>query len=464
MFTNRRNLGLAVTEQGITAVEVGISGGRRTVLHAAVLPFSKGAGLGEPERLGKDLKQVLRQNGFSAPRCVIGLASNWIAAREKPLPATNADSLRGALSIAAEREFASGPHELVLDYLRSTSEKGISAILVAAPRRVVGQLSAMAKAAGLSATAVTSSATVLATATRGPVGPGGRLVLCLLPRAVEMTAQSPNGVRMIRHLPVGLDGGHVQVDSLSSELRRILAGQADHSRELLIWDSLGLDRASLESVGDDLGLPLRLCELASDLDVADSSSGPMSGRFAQAAALACCAGQAPAIDFLHSRLAPPRRAALGRWALWAAAACLVVVAAGLFLVLDWRADLRKVTDIQNQLADLKGPTQQARELVDDTSFAGTWYDRRPGFLDCLREITQAFPQEGTIWATSLAVREDMQVRLTGKAVSEAAGYQLFDRLKASPRLANITPLFVSRPGGTSREVSFSVSLSFRGVD
>ena len=258
----------------------------------------------------------------------------------------------------------------------------------------------------------------------------------------------------------------VQVDGLSSELRRILslapAEQDDRARELLIWDSLGLDRSLLESVGHGLGLPLRVCEPGSDLEVTDSSSTPTSSKFAQAAALACCAGRSPAVDFLHSRLAPRRKPRLGRRTLWGAAASAVLLAAGLFLLLDWHTSRQKVTALQKQLAGLRDGTEEAKDLVENTTFARAWYDRRPRFLDCVREITQAFPQEGRIWATSLMVREDMQVLLTGKAVNEGAVLEVLDRLNANPRLSNVKQLFIRQVGGTSREWSFAISLSLRG--
>ena len=567
MRDRRKMLGLAVTEQGITAVELGTSGGRQTVLHAARLTFSNESGsLEEPEKLGRELRQVLRRNGFSASRCVMGLAASWIAAREKVLPAADAGSLRGILAIAAEREFASDPQDLLFDYAQAQSGNGVSALLVAAPRRITERLLALAKAAGLSVTAITSSGLALATAMKGAVPPAGRVVLCLLPRGVELIAQSINGLRWIRHLPVcwddpdsstpipmcvGIgvsavkDGGTGSTTQGTGEtpvlqkVRRVLAlAPADQApeedskrdsstptyvgvsavpqaatggtpvlpqaRELLVWDLVGLDSALLGSLGEGLGSPVRLCKLESDLGIADVGSTPTyvgvsavphgatggtpvlppeSGKSAQAAALVCCPARSLPIDFLHSRLAPLRSARLGRWAVWAIVATVVLLAAGLGVFLDWRANQRELAALQQQLDDLKITTREAKSLVDDVALAQAWYDHRPRLLDGLREITQAFPEEGRIWATSVVLREDMQgspnarapkadtpalgtpypvggpqLLLSGKSVSESAALEVLDRLKANPRLTQIKPLYIRRSGGASREVSFAVSL------
>ena len=205
MLSSRKTMGLAVSEQGISAAQIVLSAERRAVLRTAALSFSNELNLDEPQKLGKELRNVLHRGGLTASRCVIGLAAARIAAKEKVLPATDTDSLRGILSIASEQEFASGPQELSFDYFVWPSEKGIAALLAAAPRRLIEQLALMAKAAGLSVAAVTSSALATAQATTPTEGAPGRLILCLQPGGVEVIVQSAQRVRLIRHLSARLD-------------------------------------------------------------------------------------------------------------------------------------------------------------------------------------------------------------------------------------------------------------------
>ncbi|MGA2266448.1 MAG: hypothetical protein ABSH10_08480 [Phycisphaerae bacterium] len=466
MRRRRKSLGLAVTEQGITAVEVGWNGPAGTILHAAALDFSDELNLSLPDALGRELKAVLRRSGFQASRCVIGLAASWIVAREKVVPATDADALRGALSIAAELEFASSPSDLSFDYVALPAGQGTAAMLVAAPRRVVGQLTSMARSAGLSVEAITVSAAAMATGQEA--SPAGRLILCLLPRGVEAVVQSGGGIRLIRHLSVRLDAPGAPFDALVGELRRLLAlapgGQESGLiQQVLMWDSIERDASFWDSLKTSLGLPWKLGQLASDLGVAVAPSVPIKNLWAQAAALACCAGRG-GIDFLHSRLAPPARSGW-KWRVGAAvAACAVLLGVGVYFFLDWHAKQQEVQTLKTQLSQHKDAIAQAKTLTDDVTFARTWYDHRPAVLDCLREITGAFPQEGKIWATSLVIRQDMQALLTGKAVNEAAALEVFDHLKSDPRLVRVKPLFIRQTGGTSRDVSFAVNLSLRGAD
>ena len=103
---------------------------------------------------------------------------------------------------------------------------------------------------------------------------------------------------------------------------------------------------------------------------------------------------------------------------------------------------------------------EARDVVAKVTFARPWYDRRASYLDCMKELTLAFPEEGVIWTTSLATQEDMAVVFSGKAVSESAVLDVLDRLKANPRLSDVKPLYLRQAGRTGREIAFAMSFTF----
>ena len=478
MLTPRRILGLAVTERSITAAEVGVVRGRRTVLRAAEFPMAPGEAAPDPAQLGKALRQFLRQHRFSASRCVIGLGARWLVAKEKSLPPTAPDMLAGVLAIATEREFASDPKDLAFDYCNPVaSAQGQSVFLVAAPRRNVDHVVAAAQAAGLKVAAVTSTTMALASATGGPPSPR-RLVLYLSPTAAELSLQSDGGFRLLRRLPVSpppevatgsapLNGW---IENLAGELGRVvtlLPGEKTPPQDLdlLIWNASGLPAEAMGALGTRVPLRTRLCALPSDMEIADGPAPP-AGELAAAAALALAGLNRPmlTVDFLHSRLNPRKKLALRKKAVWAAALAAVVLVAGVALALDWRSEVRDVQDLKDQLDGMKDALAAARDVVDKAALAQGWYDRRPKHLDCLRELTLAFPAEGRIWATSLAIGEDMRILVSGKASDERAVLEVLDRLKGSPGFSDVKPLYIREVGGGVREVSFAISLSFIGAE
>jgi hypothetical protein len=477
MLTSRKTLGLAVTRQAITAVEVITSRGRHRLVHAAELPLTQETGLQDPVKLGGAIKELLRANRFSASRCVIGLEAAYLSAKDKRLPAAASGSIEDILRIAAERDFASDGQDLIIDYAPSPNAEGTGALLVAAPRRVVDQVLAAAGAAGLTVAAVTSSALALAQATV-PSGPQSTcLVLSLSPGGAELVVQFNGSPHLVRRLSASMgvtsesdsDSAKRFLGELEAELHRMLAANMAETQpgqmELLVWNAAGLDGTAMRTIGEHLRMRTRICNFPADLDGLDGAPPHANEILSSAAALAIAnvCGKPMPLDFLHSRLVPRKQRRIGRLAFWITAAAVVVIGAVISLLLDWRSDQREIADLKDRLGGLSASVQQARELTNMASFARGWYDRRPKFLNCLREVTLAFPEEGRIWTTSLVVREDMRMVLSGRSIGEETVLNLLDSLKSDPKLAEVKPLYIRKVGANSQEVSFAISFSYPGA-
>jgi len=476
MLGKRKMLGLAVTSRSITAVEVVAANGGGRTSRAAEFVFPDGAGLQEPVPLGKALRQFLRRKGFSASRCVIGMEANWLTARAKELPAGAGESVPEILSLMVEREFASDRKELVFDYALGTETGGErSALLVAAPQRVLDQLAAVAQAAGLTVARVTASTMALAGSTNGSAAEY-RLVLHLFGGGAELALHSDGALRMMRRLPVSVPAGAAAgeapangwLSDLTDQLRRVVAllpggeSQAEAARELLVWDEAGLDPEACQALSEQLALPIRLCKGPDGLEPAGVRSPSPGAQFSAAAAMALDAlrGRPPAVDLLHSRLAPRKMLAVGRKVVWAAAIVATLIVAGTVLALDWRRDSLDASLMASKLRDMAGDLAEAKATITKVTFARPWYNQRPTYLDCMRELAVAFPEEGLIWTTSLGIQEDMQVVFSGKAVSESAVLDVLDRLKANPKLAGVQLLYTRDADRSGREVAFSMSFTF----
>lgn len=462
-FNARKFLGLAISDRGITAVEVAVSAQRRTIVHLAELHFTDDVNLEHPARAGDELRQALRKNGISTSRCVVGVAACWLASKDKQLPAVDAQTLRSAIQIATEREFASGAQDLVFDFTQRAAGEGIVSLIVALQRRIFDQIAAMTTQAGLTVTSVTPSALMAATATKPTGAAGEKLVLCLGPGGAELAVLSGDSVRMLRHLPGQLSPKAESLDGVVGQLRMILSmipsADADQARELIVWDSIGLEHYALEGIGKRLGASVRCCSLHKDVSGTDCGPRPIENRFAQAAALA--SGQPLAIDFANSRLAPARKPRVSKRTMWIsgiAAAVLITVAA---LVGDLRSNQSDLDALKKELAAGKDATVQAREMVEDVNFARGWYDRRPPFLECLAEIARAFPDQG-IWATNVTIKEDMQVTVTGTARDEGPVLDLFNRLNSNRSLSDVKPSYIRQVGGASKDVTFAISFTLHG--
>lgn len=485
MLGRHKMLGLAVTRGAATASEVVVTKGHAQTVRAAEFVFPEGVSLDEPERLGKALREFLLKGGFTASRCVVGMEAAWLTAREKTLPPGSADSVAGILSVAVEREFASERKDLVFDYTAGAGADGRPvALLVAAPRRHVDGLVAMARGAGLTVAGVTSSTLVLPAPSDGSPPAGGspppeQLVLHAFRGGVEMAVRSGGQPLTLGRLSVsppewawaGTESAAGWFEELSGELRRVVYARpgspdAGPARELLVWNEAGLDPRAWDTLAAGLGMPVRLCGGANGRSPASAGAARTAGQQGAATALAMVGLRSTAlpVDFLHSRLAPRRRLTAGRKAAWAAGAVGVVVLVGALLVLDVYQTERDVADLEARTAENAPSVDEARQIVAKAAFAQAWYRKQPRLLECLRELTLAFPVEGRIWATNVSVQEDLRGVVSGKAATESLVLDVLDRLKANPRFAEVKPLYLREAGSGGREVAFAMSFHFSGAN
>jgi len=479
MLIRRRMLGLAMTQRSATAVEVALAKGGARVLHAAEFVFPDQVGVDEPDRLGPALKAFLHEEGFSTSRCVIGVEAARLTAREKRLPPGSADSLAQILGIAVGQDFASDRKELVFDYADGTGDDGTPAVLlVAAPRRHLDQLVAMAEAAGLTVSAITSSTMALADSANGLLS-AERLVLHVFRGGAELAARSEGGPLMVWRLsaspPADPDADPsacgAWLDELAHELRRVAymrLGEAagGQGRELLVWDEIETDPKRWDALAHRLDMAVRRCASDDWRNLPDGRSPTRGGQYSAAAAMALAPlkGRTFPVDFLHSRLAPPRQLALRRKVAWGVGVGAAILLAGGLFVFDLIRDEREVIDLEARLAEHAPSLAEAKDVVTKAAFARAWFRRRPQRLDCLRELTLAFPAEGGIWTTSLSMQEDMRGVVAGKATRESLVLDILDRLKANPQFCDVKPLYLRDAGRGGREVAFAMSFRFVGSD
>lgn len=487
----RKVLGLAMEERTVLAAEVRMSGHRAALGCTAEFPFPDGLSLDDPQRLGRALAEFLRRQGFSARSAVIGVPARWLLSKEKDFPPAGSSALAGMVHLEAERSFATDLDQLMIDYANgSPPGREARVLLVAIARQKADQLLAMSQEAGLRATALVPTSMVLCSSLR--LLSSQSLMLSLRPNHVELIVRSgalaPRPwcahCRAIKHLPVTLPV-HAEAAAkapsalaawelaLAGELRRAVpmrprseesVAESGEPETLVIWNGANVDSNALKRLGAELSMQTELSDGPPELSTALSSSveAPSRRGFASAAALALTGARAEAfsVDFLHSRLAGHRKPLYAKRIAWAAAIAATALAIAVLLYADWRNDERKLADLQERLDGMKSDIDSARRVVDQVAFAGGWYDQRPKFLDCLRELTLTFPAEGRIWVTSLAMREDMHMVVSGKSADKQTVLDTLDRIRASPAFTDVAPLYIRDTTGPTREVAFSLTLRY----
>ena len=495
---HKKVLGLSLGERSVLVAEV-VAGGandRPDVRQLAEFAYPANASLDRPEELGRALLAFLREKRVSAGDAVVGLPAKWTVASPKELtgPAASADAATKAsiLRLQAEAEFSTELKDLVFDYVEAgrAGADSQAVLLMATPRRYVDAAVAMCRAAKLDAIGVTASAVALGAATsRAIPAATDAVVMSVGASGAELTAQHGSSPSAIRHLRSPASSQPL----FGSELRRAVstlprsARDGNSRRELIVWDNSGLDRETLES---HAGMIVRHVDLpALGVNTAGMSQNGAGRAYGPAVALALGAvtGEGLAIDFLHSRLAPPKQARVPRWAYLAAAAVVVVVACGAWLYSDLVKQEAEVATARAKLDGMKNELATATAFVDRVSFAQAWHAGDPRYLGCVRDLTNAIPDDGQTYVTSLVVREAVRGAdgkpvaqqptgasltpkkgevhvlaglLYGKTSDQQRAQIVLDQVKRNPAFTAVK-FGGTQDAGRGREVSFSISFDYR---
>jgi Tfp pilus assembly PilM family ATPase len=498
-------LGIAIGERSITVAEVaprhGVSSAApgvpawevRRAAEFVPPPATEGATDEQTSAAtGAALAKFLRDNGFGggAGRAVVGVPARWLVAREREIPPTTPEQASEILRLQAERMFSAELGELTVDYAGQADPNNARGVLVVAmPNKQLRRVVSIVEAAGKQVTAVMPSTLALADAVAvaavGANGDHDGIVLSLSGDAVELSAHRGGSPKVLRHLPVrgpDLASNNGTRESamtmLAGEIRRTVAmmprgvagpGVAQSSEGLHVLDGIGLDARDAATLAQQAGVDLRGGTGAATLSALGvaSSAGGAEARFAPALALALSGAlhRPGAVDFLHPRLAEPKKSRFGRreaWAVFIALACLLALGA---LYYDVKHTESQIAEIRADLQTKAPLLAEAEETAAHVGTARGWFaEGRPPVLECLRDITSMFPDGGeAIYFTKLTLPESRQGRATGKAPDRDLVYDLIDRMNASKLFTNVKGDYTLAAGAQSKEVAFSISFTYVGT-
>lgn len=478
-------LGLALGDREALAAEVFAAGDRAQAKVLAEFKYPAGVSLDNPAELGKALREFLKAQRIGTRQVIIGVPLKWATVKAKELPPLEPAMAADVLRLGAERDFAIEPQQLAVDFAgQSNASAPRTVLLVAARRPNVEAAQTIAKAAGLSVEAVTLSALALSAEASRAAGRDA-IALHLVPGAAELVVQrggQPLALRQIR------TGESAPAAAITGEVRRTLSmlphsDAAPGERLLMVWDGIGLN-GSGEALGQGLGGLSVRDETLARLGIESPLPRTEASRFAAAAALALVGLRAerPAIDFIHSRLAPPPPSRGYRPYVWGGAVVAALIAAIVILYLDL-ADKQAIVDAKTkEIATQADKVKAAKSSIAKIGFAEGWFRREPRFLAVLRELTLVFSDDGQAWATNLVIKDEPvpvppgtpaaanlvpknEVRgtLTGRAVDQKAALTVVERMtKASKVFKDVKMLDYRAAGRDSKEFSFTVSFAFVG--
>lgn len=441
-------LGIAVGDKSMLIAEAAIVDGAARIVRASEFRYGAGQTLAQPDALGRELAQHLGREGFGARAAFFGLAARWILSKPRELPPVDPTLVADLLRMSVESEFSAELKDLAFDYAGESSAASASQVLLlATPQKHLEQIDAIAAGAKLEVKGVAPTIAVLA-ARLGARQPDA-VALSVSSCGVEMAGCRGKSVAMLRHIAAA--GPLTQ--AMAGEVRRTMMTLPQAAGGLLVFDE-SASGASAQILGA-AGKPASAADLGRVEPAANNATAP-----AAALALAAAEQRTPVVNFARSKLAVVKKRAVQRQTALAIAAVLAVILLGIFAYVDLQHQERDLADLKSKLADTAQTRKSAQGEVDMIRYAQGWHASQPRYLDCLKDLTLAIPEEANMYVTSFDLHESMKGAVNGKAPADKSVLSLVERLKSSRRFTEVKLAMDTKDARSGREVSFAINFRY----
>ena len=220
-------LGIAIDGNRLEAVVVRRSGGSLQVRQTVSAAMALAPLTGDPELVGREIRNHLDSAGMRENRCVVCLPLTWVLTLQTKLPEISEADLDSYLQIEAERGFPSGHESLFITRSLFKTPSGEQyATLLAVPRNHLDMLERVLRAAKLKPLAFAMGIS----ATQSPSQqPAQRvLTLALSNHGLELQVTGGGGIIALRSLDAAVESEgarrNVSADLVAREIR-ITLGQ-----------------------------------------------------------------------------------------------------------------------------------------------------------------------------------------------------------------------------------------------
>jgi hypothetical protein len=401
----------------------------------------------DPQLVGQEIRNRLDEAGVHESRCAVGVPLNWALTLPIKLPEIPEEDVSSFLSIQSERGFPYSPEDLRTATSRCRSEKdGQYATLVAIPRDYLTRLEQVLVAARLKPV----SFSLLVTALQVPTATESEGILALVvgENRVDVQITCGGGVIALRSLEgaIEMENGQRQIDTdlLTREIRLTLGQLPPGFREAVTkirvfgrteWMQPLADE--IAAIAKRMGLPVELRTVAQIDGVGALASVPEGVPPALVMALRSLEGNPSAFEFLPPKISQLMELSArfsSRRVLWssATAGSVVVLLLLAFMIQYLRLSIleSRWRAIEPQVSEVDGMQQNIRKFRP-------WFDNSSRTLTILKNLTQAFPEDGVVSVKTLEIKDLSEVSCSGVADDNQALLKLLDRLRAANHVQDV---------------------------
>ena len=461
-------LGLVLDGAKLDGVVLRRANGALQKLQSFSAPLTLDLLTAAPELAGREIRNQLDAAGVRERDCVVGVPLKWILTAQTELPSLPEADATSLLQLEAEKNFHANTSELQMADSRSALADGKKFVLLAgipgAHIRALEQVLAAAKLKPV------SLATGLAALQPAGGANAGTLALLIGETSVGLQVTAGGGVVALRALEgmVENEGGRrtLHADGVAREARVTLGQLPVLLQEQVKQIRIFGPRELAQQLADELELRFEPMGLKVEIAGAYAPNEfgftlPPEASLSPAFSLAArvLAEQRPAFEFL-----PPKPTLIeqfftkyssGRWrTAGAVGAGVGVIVLGLFLFQQIQ-----LWHLGSQWKHMEAQVTELHKIEGQISQYQSWYAANYRSLAILRELSLAFPQEGTVTAKLISIRDDGTVSCSGSAQDNASLLPVLDSLS---KLPGVTKVHYEQGRGSKPPIQFVFSFNFNG--
>ncbi|HEY5344710.1 MAG TPA: hypothetical protein VIK62_00015 [Verrucomicrobiae bacterium] len=440
-------LGLALDGSKLDGVVLKRTNGALAVLQKFSVTLALDPLTAAPELVGREIRNQLDAAGVRERDCVVGVPVKWILTAQTELPPLPEADAKSLLQMEAERGFHSDVATLQISDSRSPLADGKKNVLLAGiPNTHLAALEKILAAAKLKP--VSFSPGISALQFPGDEKSGGALALVIGESNVALQITAGGGVVALRSLEGAVqdEAGRraLHADVVARETRITLGqlpgGLRDTVKNIRIFGARELAQPladELELRFEPMGIRVELVsayapyEFGLTLPVETS----LSAAFSLAARF--LAEQKPAFEFLPpkpnfieqfvSKYSSGRLRTTG-----AVAAGIAVIFLGVFLFQQfqlWR--------LRSQWSHIAVKVGELSAIQNNIRQYRSWYGGTFPNLAILRQLSVSFPEDGSVTAKNIEVRDGNTVTCSGTARDYASLLAMQARLRAADGVTDV---------------------------
>jgi hypothetical protein len=442
-------LGLAFDGNRLEGVAVRRLNGSLQIQQTVSAPLALAPLTGDPELVGRELRNHLDQAGIRERRCAFCIPLNWVLTLQTQVPDLPEGDVASFLQLEAERGFHAGPENLFIAESRAKlSPGGQFATLIAIPRTHLTRLEAVFKAAQLKPVAYSLGVTSLAGAV--PDSSNAALTIGLGPAGADLLVAAGGGIVTLRSLEGAVEGEGAQrridADHVAREIR-ITLGQlppavAEKLRAVRVCGRGELARQFISDLSprlESMGLKLELMERSSNAEF----DKPLPPEMAHSPALAFAADRLrrlqPGPELLPPKVSPWRqflsnsKLTSGKLA-WVGTGvgAVALIVAGAFGFQEW-----EIASLQSKRKAIAPQVKIVRDALDKSRKFGAWANDSFPALRIMKGLTEAFPADGYVSAKSVEIHDLTTITCSGNANDNQSYLKLLDQLRSAPEITEL---------------------------